>query len=66
MAKSLSELVKGIHLSKTVIPESSVKGYGRNAKDFSDKNTAGSDCCYGADCGACDCGGYCADCGVSN
>jgi hypothetical protein len=52
MEKNLIDLVKGINLSKVPIAAIKLNNYGKRA-------FAGSDCCYGADCGDCDCGGYC-------
>jgi len=60
MEKNLIELVKGINLSST--PIAAIKFSNYNSKAMSARS-ASTDCCYGADCGDCDCGGYCADCG---
>lgn len=54
MAEPLLKKVSGIHLRGGVIEKSAFRGY-------HEKINASSDCCYGADCGDCDCGGYCID-----
>ena len=54
MTKSLLELISKIHLSKESIKELDFKMYQTRVN-----MAESSDCCYGADCGDCDCGGYC-------
>ncbi|MCX6749226.1 MAG: hypothetical protein NTW17_00575 [Candidatus Pacearchaeota archaeon] len=56
MAINLLELVGAIHLSEEAIPEERFRAYKERVE-----SSASSDCCYGADCGDCDCGGYCID-----
>lgn len=53
MGNSLLELVGEINLGGNPIPETTFEKYASKADQIS------SDCCYGADCGDCDCGGYC-------
>ena len=51
--KSLLDKVSGISLSGDSIKESTFDSYNARVEAYA------SDCCYGADCGDCDCGGYC-------
>ncbi len=57
MVKNLLEKVSRIHLKGGIIKEHAFNNYQERANASSDS----SDCCYGADCGDCDCGGYCID-----
>ncbi len=54
MLCDLLSLVSGINVSEDMIPEEKVNEY-----MFNIDSLTSSDCCYGADCGDCDCGGYC-------
>ena len=56
MVTALTTLVDMISLSDRPIPEIEFQKYAGRI-DL----TASADCCYGADCGDCDCGGYCID-----
>ena len=51
--KGLLDKVSGISLSGDSIKESAFDSYSTRVEAYA------SDCCYGADCGDCDCGGYC-------
>ena len=55
MVEALLEIVGGIQLRGGSIRESDFGRYQAKAE------LCASDCCYGADCGDCDCGGYCID-----
>ncbi len=53
--KTLLDKTSGINLSGDAIRESDFDSYQTRVNNYT------SDCCYGADCGDCDCGGYCID-----
>ncbi len=53
MTISLLNKVSGIQLNGGSIKVSDFKNYQNKVESHN------SDCCYGADCGDCDCGGYC-------
>jgi len=55
MVKNLLAKVSGIHLRGGSINQSAFDSYTHRVESYA------SDCCYGADCGDCDCGGYCID-----
>jgi len=55
MIETLLDKVGGIQLKGGLIEGSDFSAYQAKAEAFA------SDCCYGADCGDCDCGGYCID-----
>lgn len=54
MGETLLEKVSGIYLKGEPIVRDSFENY-------QSRISYASDCCYGADCGDCDCGGYCID-----
>lgn len=54
MVETLLEKVSGIQLRGESIKSSDFSRYQAKVE-------CASDCCYGADCGDCDCGGYCID-----
>ena len=55
MEKTLLDKVSGIQLRGRSIRDSDFNRYQTRVELHA------SDCCYGADCGDCDCGGYCVD-----
>ncbi len=55
MTENLLEKVRGINLKGGEIDNSAFAEYETRVVNLA------SDCCYGADCGDCDCGGYCID-----
>ncbi len=55
MAETLFDKVGGIQLRGGLIEDSNFVAYEAKVELLA------SDCCYGADCGDCDCGGYCID-----
>ncbi len=55
MVETLLDKVSGIQLRGGSIRDSDFGKYQAKVKSYA------SDCCYGADCGDCDCGGYCID-----
>lgn len=55
MVETLLDKVSGIHLRGEPIRDSDFSAYRAKVEAYA------SDCCYGADCGDCDCGGYCID-----
>lgn len=54
MVETLLEKIGGIQLKGGSIKECDFNRY-------QTKIESTADCCYGADCGDCDCGGYCID-----
>ena len=58
MGNKLLSLVERIRLSGEPISELKINEY--NDK-ITTMNSTDYQCCYGADCGDCDCGGYCID-----
>jgi len=55
MVETLLDKVSGIQLKGGSIRKSDFSAYQAKVESYA------SDCCYGADCGDCDCGGYCID-----
>lgn len=55
MVETLLDKVGGIQLRGGPIRDSVFGPYKAKVEAYA------SDCCYGADCGDCDCGGYCID-----
>ena len=55
MVETLLDKVSGIRLRGESIRDSDISAYQAKVEAYA------SDCCYGADCGDCDCGGYCID-----
>lgn len=55
MVETLLDKVSGIQLRGGSIKDSDFSRYRAKVEVYA------SDCCYGADCGDCDCGGYCID-----
>ena len=55
MVETLLDKVGGIQLRGESIRDSDFSTYQSKVEAYA------SDCCYGADCGDCDCGGYCID-----
>ncbi len=55
MVETLLDKVSKIQLRGESIRDSDFSTYQAKVEDYA------SDCCYGADCGDCDCGGYCID-----
>jgi len=55
MVETLLSKVSGIQLRGESIRDSDFGAYRAKVE------ACASDCCYGADCGDCDCGGYCID-----
>ena len=55
MVETLLDKVSGIQLRGESIRDSDFSAYQAKVESYA------SDCCYGADCGDCDCGGYCID-----
>lgn len=55
MVETLLTKISGINLKGASIKEEDFRKYQTKVE------ACASDCCYGADCGDCDCGGYCID-----
>lgn len=53
--ETLLDKISEIQLRGGAIREAEFVGYQNKVDRYT------SDCCYGADCGDCDCGGYCID-----
>lgn len=53
MVNTLLDKVSGIQLKGRTIKSSDFKNYQKRVE------VSASSTCYGADCGDCDCGGYC-------